>query len=69
MPTANGADARPEEVERPHGDLEALVDLAEDMVGRHRRAVEDESPDRMRREQRERLTADPVARARDGRTP
>ena len=42
------ADAGAKEVERPHGDREALVDLAEDVVARHGHAVEDQPPDRMR---------------------
>jgi hypothetical protein len=42
------ADARTEQVERAHGDLEALVDLAEGVVGGNGHAVEDEPADRMR---------------------
>ena len=43
-----GADARAEEVERAHGDLEALTDVAEDVVGRHGHGVEHEPPDGVR---------------------
>ena len=59
------ADARPEEIERVHRHAEAVVDVAEHLLGCDRNAVEVEAADRMRREQLEGLAGEPLALARD----
>ena len=51
IPTANGADAGAEEVERAHRDPEAAVDLAHDVLGRDVDVLEHEPADRVRRDE------------------
>jgi hypothetical protein len=65
-PDAEGADTRPEEVERLHRDREAAVGVAQHLDGLHSDAVEVEPADGMRRDQFERLPREAVAVARDG---
>ena len=55
-PDRAGADARAEDVERAHRDLEAAVDLPEPGLVQHLDAVQLERPDRMGRDDRQRLT-------------
>ena len=63
---AEGADARPEEVERVHRDREAAADLAEQLLGTGADPVEVEAADRVRRDQLEVLAREAVGVARDG---
>ena len=65
-PDREGADARPEEVERVHRDREPAVEVAEHLVGLDADAVEVEAADRVRGEQVEALAGEALALARDG---
>ena len=60
------ADAGPEQVEGVHRDPEALVRLAQEVVGGDRDAVEDQRADGVRREHVERLAGEPGAVGGDG---
>ena len=51
-------DAGPEEIEGRHGDPEAGVDFAQQLVGAHEHTVELPAPDRMRRQEGDRLARD-----------
>src|SRR2546428_4771816 len=58
-PNDGGADAWPKEIEGPHRELEAAVDLAEDLLLHHENAIQLETADRMRRHQVHRSSAQP----------
>ena len=57
-PDGKGADTRAEQVERPHRHPESGVDVAEDVAGAHRDAVEDEPSDGVGGEHVDRLAGE-----------
>ena len=70
-PDAEGADARPEEVECVHRDRKTTADLSEHLLGPGRDAVEVEPADGVRCDELEMLAREPLTLARDrkGRDP
>ena len=58
-PDDRGTHARPEEVEGPHRELEAAVDLAQELLFRHENAIQLQPPDGVRREEVQRGSFQP----------
>jgi hypothetical protein len=54
-PHGEGTDARAEQVQHPHGDLESSIDLSQHAGARNVGPVKLQGPDRMRRHQLESL--------------